>query len=396
MPRVFCPCGTAYKIAEASIGKKAKCKKCGETFELKLPEDTGPIAIADAPAFDDAVAEAVARGNAAPTKEISVEAQAAAAIVLPPTAGGVSSAAVVNERHEMGAGQYFHDLAATLAFPKNVRSLINFIIMFVILLLGFMGRSVPLFGIFFFLMSLGWYAAFRLGVIASAAAGEEEIPALSFEEGFGGGVALPLFKWVGTWAVVLLPAVVMMVVMGVASRTVFMQGMTGILAATGMGMTLLGLTIAGLALWPMVVLCVCLGGFETLVRVDLIVATLVKTLPMYVLTIGIVFGTQYVDYLWHATGQREAARATFEGTEMEGLVDEDGQFIGDQLTPEQWQELEEKNSDPRPVDFVAGAETSLAYNLIGLGVMLYLEIIAMRAIGLYYFHFKNRFAWDWG
>ena len=32
--------------------------------------------------------------------------------------------------------------------------------------------------------------------------------------------------------------------------------------------------------------------------------------------------------------------------------------------------------------------------LIGLG--LYLDVVAMRSIGLYYHHFKGRFAWDWG
>ena len=40
--------------------------------------------------------------------------------------------------------------------------------------------------------------------------------------------------------------------------------------------------------------------------------------------------------------------------------------------------------------------TTSVLGILGVGVMLYLEIIAMRAIGLYYFHFKRSFGWDWG
>ena len=29
-------------------------------------------------------------------------------------------------------------------------------------------------------------------------------------------------------------------------------------------------------------------------------------------------------------------------------------------------------------------------------VEVYVQIVAMRAIGLYYHHFKQRFAWSWG
>ena len=29
-------------------------------------------------------------------------------------------------------------------------------------------------------------------------------------------------------------------------------------------------------------------------------------------------------------------------------------------------------------------------------IILYLEIVALRMIGLYYHHFKTRFAWNWG
>jgi len=171
---------------------------------------------------------------------------------------------------------------------------------------------------------------------------------LSFEGGVWDGIIIPFLRWVGTWVIVFVPVFVLMTVMAVAPISAIMGGVTGIITASGLAKTLLLLVVAGLCLWPMVVLCVSLGGFEALVRVDLIASTVVKTLPMYLLTVGIVLGTQFVDYLW----QTDAGAVGMNITSVRGIL--------------------------------------------GVGVMLYLEIIAMRAIGLYYFHFKRSFGWDWG
>lgn len=346
MPSVSCSCGARYKIAESSIGKKAKCKKCGETFELKLPEEAEPIAIADEVGFAGAVAELVERDGATPAKDLGVA--AASAMALPSKAGSIRTEHIVTHDHQMGTRQYFRDLLATFVFPKKLGNLVNFVVMWVVLVVGLFGAYVPFFGIILVLMSLGWYAAFRFRVIASAAAGEEDVPMLSFEGGIGEGMIIPLLRWVGTWIVVFVPFLVLMTVMAAASISAIMGGVTGIITASGSAVSLLLLVVAGLCLWPMVVLCVALGGFEALVRVDLIASTVVKTLPMYLLTVGIVLGTQYLDYLWHTDAG------------------------------------------------AAGMNTTSVLSILGVGVMLYLEIIAMRAIGLYYFHFKRSFGWDWG
>ena len=36
------------------------------------------------------------------------------------------------------------------------------------------------------------------------------------------------------------------------------------------------------------------------------------------------------------------------------------------------------------------------WTVLATGVGLYFEIVALRAIGLYYHHYKDRFAWSWG
>ena len=46
MAKCYCECGAKYQVAEASLGKKAKCKRCGAAFTLKASED-GTIAIAE-------------------------------------------------------------------------------------------------------------------------------------------------------------------------------------------------------------------------------------------------------------------------------------------------------------------------------------------------------------
>ena len=43
-----------------------------------------------------------------------------------------------------------------------------------------------------------------------------------------------------------------------------------------------------------------------------------------------------------------------------------------------------------------GAVSGGIASLLVVGISLYFEIVAMRVIGLYYHHFKHRFAWDWG
>jgi hypothetical protein len=104
------------------------------------------------------------------------------------------------------------------------------------------------------------------------------------------------------------------------------------------------LLLAGMVLWPMLALSVTMGGFSTLARVDLMALTIVKSLPVYLFTVAVVFGAFLV------LGVLDVVKEVF------GL-------------------------------FAA---------VIVIGAGLYLQIVALRMIGLYYHHFKHRFAWSWG
>ena len=47
MPTQRCECGAKYRFPESSLGKRAKCKKCGAVFKLTGKEDDGTIPICD-------------------------------------------------------------------------------------------------------------------------------------------------------------------------------------------------------------------------------------------------------------------------------------------------------------------------------------------------------------
>jgi len=100
---------------------------------------------------------------------------------------------------------------------------------------------------------------------------------------------------------------------------------------------------------------VALGGFATLYRLDLIVLTIIKTLPIYLFTVALMFGAVFI--------------------EEKLLVAVSG-------------------GPQRPMSGTAGG--ILALHVLSRGLDIYLNIVLMRLIGLYYHHFKDRFAWSWG
>jgi hypothetical protein len=197
---------------------------------------------------------------------------------------------------------------------------------------------------------LGWYCAFRFSVIVEASAGEEDLPVFNPTAGGWEGIILPLFSWIGSWAIVLLPAFATVLIawdfgwLSVGGLAALLAGgVSGLVqgALLAKAIVFVVLTLAGLFMWPLLILCVAIGGFATLRRVDLIFATMVKTFPIYLLTVAIVFGTAFI---------------------VPALDDLPGGLIG---------------------------------NVLIIGISLYAEIVALRAIGLYYHHFKHRFAWSW-
>lgn len=356
MPTQRCPCGAKYRFPDSALGKRAKCKKCGAVFTLEPEEDEGAIPIAE-PGIEDEFAAAAEQAAAAPAAAERPPPLSAAYLPSAESAGRLGPAVV---EETAAPTSYARSLLATLLFPTSIRNLATFIIILGILsvgelLLPFVFGYLRLVGQ---VIIFGWYCAFRFGVVEEAAAGEKDLPTLSLAGGAFDDIVVPLLKWVGSWALVLMPAYVyLLVVVAVGAQSGTsplpspLGGVGGILQGVSAEfIPFVVLTCVGIFIWPMIILCVTLGGFTSLARPDLIVITLIKTFPLYLFTVAIVFGADYLKWLL---------------TSRLGSGDGGG-FDG--------------------------------YFLLGLtsvGVGVYFEIVALRVIGLYYHHFKHRFAWSW-
>lgn len=188
----------------------------------------------------------------------------------------------------------------------------------------------------------GYLAALYFSVIAATAKGSEDLPGIRMEEGFMGDVIAPLLRYIGAHLVALGPAAVLSIALAFG----WLPSSFIVLAPLWWA--------CGAFLMPV---CLLLFAFDTpgmLLRPDLIVLTIVRTILPYLamwamLALVVIF---YV-VIWLAD-------------ELERLG----------------------------LGFLAVDLTDLGV----FGVVLlypldvYLSIVAMRLVGLYYLHFERRFA----
>jgi len=208
-----------------------------------------------------------------------------------------------------------------------------------------------------------WFMAFCMNAVLDGAAGEEDLNQPSITS-FVEDVIVPGFKFILTLLIVRLPVVIYLIVTmwpgGIGSGEVMaIMGalFTGPFEAIGEEAwsgelsVLGGLYLAGAFFWPMVLLVVAIGNVPALVRIDLILKTIVKSFPAYLCTVVLVYISLLLPVVYMAAG-------------------------------------------------LALTEPSLSGTLVLLflaqGVEVYATIMAMRVTGLYYHHFKHRFAWSWG
>jgi len=361
VPKHRCACGAKYRFPDAAIGKRGKCQRCGAVFTLAADDEgEGPIALADDTGLLAEVSAAAARspkmktgGGGHPGDQEHPVAHA--------VHGREETQPLVDvSKPSRGYGS---SILWTFLFPSKPANLVTFGIVWVVLVLLSFG-AVPCFLIG---MLMGaWYASFRFGVIDAAASGEPEIPEISYSGDIMEELALPALKWFGSWIFVLSPALIYVVWMSTndPSRSVIdglmviMAGVPGLLGGGVDDPILVALVAAALLVWPMVILCIALGGFGSIFRVDLLAATMVRSFPGYLVTTLIVAGATIAKVLlYDAMAAQLAPGTTLRLSTLLG---------------------------------------SLAIvHILSIGVNLYCDIVMLRAIGLYYHHFKHRFAWEW-
>lgn len=369
MPFIRCPaCKARYQVTRAAGGKRSKCSHCGQVFKipvlkpveaeprLSLPEDVSGV---------DAIE---LEGVAGATASASDTGEPVDAIPITDAVAYATAPAGAAARARGAYGAYFQSLVESLAFPARMGDLITFVIVWVCLIIGNVLAPFALcLGLAVKVIVVGWYWSFQLNAVQGAAAGEKELPALTLTEGFWGDTVLPFFKMFCTYVLVWLPAVAFLATTGALNAVVASGGgvllSPGALIGLGAALPLHTQIITGVLLlggyfvWPILVLVIAVGGsVRGLFRVDLIARTIARSLPAYLLTVLIVYATWGLDLGFGML--LDAVRA----------------------------------GRPLPL---GGLPSVLVLGPVLLIVELYSTIIAMRAIGLYYRHFKHKFAWTW-
>lgn len=238
-------------------------------------------------------------------------------------------------------GAFSSACLASFAFVSEPGSMITFLILSAIACTEPLLTMLPsCFGSFTILIIEGWIASYLFNTVLSAANGESDLPDLTLSDGWFDGIIVPFCKFLLAFLFAFAPAIVYAALMSISLRT----------ALTSPGLELAALAVLGHFMLPMLILAIAVGGATTVVRYDLMIRTLARTLPAYVLVCAIT------------------------------LLAFGAEWLVEHYLP----------------SFSGPGRSALALNILGVIVGLYLKIVAMRAIGLYYHHYKNRFAWSWG
>ena len=340
MPIVFCDCGVKYKVDHASLGKRARCKKCGQVFELAIRDDSEePFTLADL----DELADGTAQQRVAPARVPQIPpATPPSPPMQPPAFDQHADPAGSVAGGGGGLKAYLAALPRVFGYPARPRNLGMLLGVWALMAVGTIGAGVLIgtgyvrascLGLIVFVFVEGTFAAFCFNTVRQMADGDDNLPSLpvflSIDEWWPAAIA-PFLAMLLTYAIALGPAIIYSIVSD--------SGATEDLAA------MIGLLALGLLLWPMLVLALAMGDFKALVRIDAMVATAAQTIPAYLITLLLVYGC--------------AATLVFAVVKV-------------------------------PESDTAGIATAA----LVLGIRIYTQIAAMRAIGSYYYCYESRFEW---
>ncbi len=358
MASFTCPgCGTRYNLPHGAGGKKVRCNKCGAIArvpedEFQLLPDDGPIPIADG--SNDFFAEAAAAA-AGPTIPVAPP--------EPPSPGAMEDAdAYVRAGHvpdRRGAGHTFWgDVGWSFLIITQPSNMIVFVIVWVLNIIWFVVGWAPCIGTLARLIVFGWIWAFYFKCVAETAAGDDDLPTLKLTEGVWDDIVLPIIKIVAATVLTVGPSIIYLIVAGavfgggaLAGLGTLTAGNAGAVAAA-IAVPFFGLLIAGVFLWPITILVLALGNVVDTFRLDLLVRTVIRSFLPYLAVCLLVAA---------AIGLQWSVVVVLAGGLGLGTI---------QIGP-------------------------MAATVLGLGVTAYSWIVVMRIIGLYYRHFKRRFAWEW-
>lgn len=240
-------------------------------------------------------------------------------------------------------GAFISGCVSCATFFTHPGSLVTFLIVVAIEIAAVVAGMFPL-GIFTLIPMFifqGWVCAFLFQVLEHAAAGQTDLPELNLADGIVDSVIAPFVKFFFAGAVCFAPAVAYAIFLGADVTQSIRDGETVPSLLLAMGVFFL----------PIVMLVVGLGGIGALMRPDLILITVLRSILPYLL----VFVLLSVVIIM---------RLSLEHV----LRQQVGKTIG----------------------------ATMAVAVVLQIVQLYTAVVTMQVIGMYYANFKRRFAWSWG
>lgn len=358
MLNVRCPnCGAQYHIPPEKRGKHAKCVKCGERFLIEAPPEP-PLdleleTLATGDAFDSLHAATTSLPPAPPPSD------------EPPRAGDDDAPPPIGP----AIAAYLGDVLTTIPIMLKPRNLATLLVIWAIYMLEFLSLFSCCMSVVITIVVTGYYFAFMLNVVIDGAAREEDLPPPTFAGNWIDDAVAPLGKYIAVLIVTLLPLIGVLtwassagLIDGFDALMVFANVIRSDLGAllaldSAIRTPALAMLILGEVMQPMLFLCVAVGGMNTLLRWDLMIQTILRTLPAYLILLVLYWTVEWAPAL-------SVAFST--------------------------------GPTPTTASALPNISVMLADAAVSFAIQISTAVFAMRAIGLYYHHFKQRFAWSWG
>lgn len=384
-----CRCGAKIQMPVTMAGQPSKCQVCGWLFTVpqQAQEEESPLTLEEGEWVEQPRHDSGQFGSRAPSYSVELgywittggneeylprssehppelfkvegedaeEVQERRAPVPPPIVLDEPDKAPLprfspprSERIEEKKKSFWQDLVDSFVFFLEPGNLITFMMIVVVSLVLMAVQFIPdlalAMSILLMVMQLaiaGFVISFFLSVIRATAAGEDDLPQLTWISDWLDDLARPLVHYLLTWLMVLLPAFLVLLKMRMDGTEVDRR-ILWLLAAVGV------------FFWPALILAVSIGGGLAGAWPHTIVRTAFSA-PLAYLAVWLV--------LLFAFGISVLAHSP---RIYAGLMS---------IAPQ------------NPL------KTALLLTIVSGTLNVYAMIVAMRAIGLYYRHFKHRFPW---
>lgn len=375
---VPCACGVKLRVKDEVAGHRVKCPKCGEV--IRAPKTGSSPASAPAPV---APATAVPRAKAVATPSAAKP----RAIPRPEKPAPSDDSAPLDLLEQLSSGEPLPDLAplpvlaaeeavelgyardpskpsSSLGVSSKLHSTIsgphrgfwrdvlfayrfpfastsNAVNTAIVMAIG----ALQVLPFCFARIIYAWLASVYMNAVTDTATGSDEFSGPKMDGSWYDSLIRPLFLYVMTFLLAELPCVAYLAL-----------SISGVIQ---LNLIVLGLwTAFGLFLWPIFMLLASLDSLALVFRIDLVLATIARTFLPYLavwVSLLVPFGIMAV---WSI------------GTELLQI-----------------------STGPQPGRITPSAITNvLIIAYVREAVSIYLLIVSMRIIGLYYLHFKHRFA----